>query len=66
MNLKKSKSNNNAKASEVPIFSKEQIISCKRYAGRKDLLNVLLESNKMYSFDEVDNSINNFLKGKVN
>lgn len=63
MALRKSKSE--TKNSEIPTFSKEQIISCKRYSDRKDLVNVLVEGSKLYSFDEVDNLINKFLKGKV-
>lgn len=54
-------------ASEKAVkFSKEQLISAARYAKRRDLLSVLLESGKTYSVEEVDSQIAKFMKGKVN
>ncbi len=46
-------------------FTKEQIIESNRYKSRKDILNVLLESGKTYTLDEVDRLLENFMKGKV-
>lgn len=46
-------------------FTKEQIIESNRYKFRKDILNVLLESGKTYTLDEVDRLLENFMKGKV-
>jgi hypothetical protein len=51
--------------SEISMFSKKQIISSKRYKDNKDLINVLLNDNEMYSFEDVDSLINKFLKGEV-
>jgi len=50
---------------KTTTFSKEQISSSVRYKDRKDLVNVLLNNNEMYSFDEVDSLINKFMRGKV-
>jgi len=50
---------------ETAAFSKEQIISSKRYGDRKDLVQILLKDNKKYNFGEVDSLINEFMKGKV-
>ncbi|HEX2927692.1 MAG TPA: hypothetical protein VHP38_15775 [Ruminiclostridium sp.] len=65
MALRKNKTEEKVNNTEIPTFSKEQIISCKRYSDRRDIVNVLLEADKLYSFDEVDNLINKFMKGKV-
>lgn len=45
-------------------FTKEQLISSKKYKGRKDLLNVILKDNETYDFDEVDDLIDEFMKVK--
>ncbi|HBG0458411.1 TPA: hypothetical protein KPE24_000200 [Clostridioides difficile] len=44
-------------------FTKEQIVNSKKYVNRKDLLNAILKENELYSFSEVDDRINNFMKG---
>ncbi|WP_413927454.1 hypothetical protein [Clostridioides sp. ES-S-0001-02] len=44
-------------------FTKEQIVNSKKYVNRKDLLNAILEENELYSFSQVDDRINNFMKG---
>ncbi|MDP4152597.1 MAG: hypothetical protein Q8865_04025 [Bacillota bacterium] len=46
------------------VFTKEQILSSKRYENRRDILSALLE-DRPYSFDEADETIDRFLKGKV-
>lgn len=46
-------------------FVKEQIINSKRYSKNRDLLNSILE-DKNYTFKEIDEIINKFMKGKVN
>ncbi len=50
---------------EVNKFSKEKIVSSKRYKDKVDLVNALLSDSKEYSLSEVDDIINNFMKGKV-
>lgn len=47
------------------VFSKQNILTFRRYAGRRDLLSVLLEEGKMYTIDQVDDLIGQFMKGKV-
>ena len=47
-------------------FTKFQIVNSKKYRIRKDLVNALLDEDKLYSFDEVDKLINKFMKSKVN
>ena len=46
-------------------FSKEQLLKSKKYSNRKDLLGVLLEDDKEYSFAEVDAEIDKFMKRGV-
>lgn len=47
-------------------FTKEQLYNSKRYADRKDVLMVVLDENKEYTLDEVNELIENFLNRKVN
>ncbi|HHI5792494.1 TPA: hypothetical protein ACP6IR_002268 [Clostridioides difficile] len=44
-------------------FTKEQIVNSKKYVNRKDLLNAILKENELYSFSEVEEMINKFMKG---
>ncbi|HBG3416538.1 TPA: hypothetical protein KQB32_003752 [Clostridioides difficile] len=44
-------------------FTKEQIVNSKKYVNRKDLLNAILKENDLYSFSEVEEIINKFMKG---
>ncbi|HGS9061655.1 TPA: hypothetical protein ACMU22_002387 [Clostridioides difficile] len=44
-------------------FTKEQIVNSKKYVNRKDLLNAILKENELYSFSEVEEIINSFMKG---
>nr|DAQ96457.1 MAG TPA: hypothetical protein [Caudoviricetes sp.] len=46
-------------------FTKEQLYSSKKYEMQKDILGVMLEEEKEYTFDEVDNLIKEFLKREV-
>lgn len=46
-------------------FTKEQLYSSKKYEMQKDILGVMLEEDKEYTFDEVDNLIKEFLKREV-
>ena len=51
---------------ETPVvFYKEQVLTFKRYANRRDLLSVLLEDGKEYTTDQIDKLIEKFMKGKV-
>lgn len=46
-------------------FTKEQIISSKLFSKNKDVLSVKLKDNKEYSKKEVQEVLENFMKGKV-
>ena len=52
--------------SNVPVFTKRNILTFKRYANRRDLLSVLLKDGKEYTHDQIDGLIKDFMKGKVN
>ncbi len=48
------------------VFTKQKILTFKRYANRRDLLSVLLKDGEEYTTDQVDGLIENFMKkGKV-
>lgn len=50
----------------VPVtFSKAKILTMRRFAKRRDLLSVLLKENQQYTIEQVNNLINDHLKGKV-
>lgn len=46
-------------------FSKEQILASARYANRRDLVDTLLDKDKSYTFETVDNMIEKYKKGQV-
>lgn len=49
------------------VFGKKKILTLKRYAGRRDLLSVLLKDGETYTLDQVDGLIEKFMmKDKVN
>ena len=45
------------------LYTKAQIYKAKRYMNRKDIITVMLEDDKRYTFDQVDKLIEQFLKG---
>lgn len=47
------------------LLFKEQILKSKRYKARRDLLNVLLEDNKQYTHNEIQQLLDSFLKKEV-
>lgn len=49
----------------VDRYTKEQILSSKRFADRKDIVGVVLKDSVKYSIDEVEKRIEDFMKGKV-
>ena len=46
-------------------FSKEQILASARYANRRDLVDALLDKDKSYTFETVDNMIEKYKKVQV-
>ena len=53
------------KTSEAPAFSKDQLLTFDKYRGRSDLLGVLLEDGRRYTYADVDALVDDFMKGKV-
>jgi hypothetical protein len=53
------------KVAEAVSYTKEQIISAKKYIHRKDVVNVVLKDGQSYTLKEVDELIEKFMKGKV-
>lgn len=47
-----------------PVFSKSKILTLNRYAGRRDLLSMLLKDGEAYTMDQVDSMIQKFMKGR--
>lgn len=46
-------------------FTKEAILKSKRWAFRRDALSFLLEDGKEYSHEDVENILNDYMKGQV-
>lgn len=51
-------------AKREPTFTKAKILTFQKYAGRRDLLSVLLE-DKSYTLAEVDGLVRDFMEGGV-
>lgn len=54
------------KVAKAVSYTKEQILSAKKYIHRKDVVNVVLKDRQSYTLKEVDDLIEKFMKGKVN
>lgn len=46
------------------LYTKEQILSSKKYSHRKDALNVVLKDDTQYTVKQVDGLIENLMKTK--
>ena len=46
-------------------FSKEQILASGKYVNRRDLVDALLDEEKSYTFETVDDMIEKYKKGMV-
>ena len=46
-------------------FSKEQLIASSRFRDRRDILEALLETGKLYTVKAVEEKIESYMKGKV-
>ena len=53
------------KKDDEVLYSKEQIITSKKYSNRKDILNVLLKDDEEYNFSRIDEIIENFMNKEV-
>lgn len=46
-------------------FSKEQLIASNRFRERRDILEALLETGKLYTVKAVEEKIESYMKGRV-
>lgn len=46
-------------------FSKEQILASKKYHNNRDLVDALLEKDKKYTMEQVEELVNSYKKGQV-
>lgn len=46
-------------------YTKEQLLKAKRFRDSIDILNVVLDEYSVYTIDETEKLIINFLRGKV-
>lgn len=51
---------------EEAAYSKEQLLSSKKYKDRKDILSALLEEEKPYTIKQVEEVIESYQKRSVN
>ncbi len=59
---KKKEPEKEKKKQEAPRFSKGHILMMKRYVERQDLLSVLLDEACLYTHEEVEAIIDDFMK----
>lgn len=51
-------------ATHPAVFRKAKVLAMRQYANRHDLLSVLLEHDKLYTLDQVDGLIHDFLQNR--
>ena len=57
--------NNNTRPRGEPItFSKEKLLTFRRFAGRRDLLNAVLDEDTGYTIKQVEKIIDDFMRGR--
>lgn len=49
----------------MDAYSKHSIMISKRFAHRRDALSFLLEDDGMYTLDEVETILDDYMKGQV-
>lgn len=47
------------------LFSKEQLLASEKFSNRRDLIEALLDENKQYTMESVEQMMEEFMKGKV-
>ena len=52
-------------ARKEPKFSKRSLLTCKRFHNEQDLVSALLDDGKQYTIKQVDQILEEYLKGKV-
>jgi hypothetical protein len=46
-------------------YTKDQLIRSEKYRNQRDLLSALLDGKKVYSVEEAEEIMNQFMKGRV-
>ena len=54
------------KAAAEPKFSKTQLLSAKKFEGRKDAMTAVLSDGETYTVKEAETLYDNYMKGQVN
>lgn len=50
---------------DLPVFSKQDLLRAKRYSDKRDILNALLKDGETYTIEQVDKTIKTFLSKEV-
>lgn len=50
---------------DAPAYTKAQLMASDKYASRRDLIGALLDENNIYTCEQVNRMIKNYLKGMV-
>ena len=53
------------KKASVPVFSKASILRSVRFSDRKDACKALLKDDETYTLEQVEEILDNFMKGSV-
>lgn len=59
------KEKSKVKEQTVPEFTKEQILQASRFSKHIDIIDALLQADKRYTMEQVNDIVDGFLKGKV-
>jgi len=63
--MKDEKQTVTAPAKSVTKFTKAQLLSAKRFEGRKDALGAVLSDTETYTVEEAQKLLDDFMKGQV-
>ena len=59
------KNKSTASAVKEPVFTKELLVTCKRFRDKCDLVSALLKDGVEYTISDVEDMIAKYMKGKV-
>lgn len=66
MAARKKTAGENEKKQDVQVeFTKEQIVESEKFCDRRDLVDALLDAGKKYTMEQVDEMIQEYMKGQV-
>lgn len=55
----------NASDASAPTYTKQQFLSAQRFSDRKDILNALLVDDQLYTMEQVETLLADFMKKEV-